>query len=73
MKSKFETFTKFKMWKAKGENQNGRKIKCLSTDNCTEYKDGNFLKFCKEHGIKRHFTILENTSTKWGGYVTKPL
>ena len=22
-----------------------------------EYKDGEFLKFCKEHGIKRHFTV----------------
>uniref|UniRef100_A0A2N9IUP8 CCHC-type domain-containing protein n=1 Tax=Fagus sylvatica TaxID=28930 RepID=A0A2N9IUP8_FAGSY len=39
------------------ENQTGRKIKCLRTDNGTEYKDGDFLKFCEEHGIKRHFTV----------------
>uniref|UniRef100_A0A2N9H2E5 CCHC-type domain-containing protein n=1 Tax=Fagus sylvatica TaxID=28930 RepID=A0A2N9H2E5_FAGSY len=23
----------------------------------TEYRDGDFLKFCEEHGIKRHFTV----------------
>uniref|UniRef100_A0A2N9ID98 CCHC-type domain-containing protein n=1 Tax=Fagus sylvatica TaxID=28930 RepID=A0A2N9ID98_FAGSY len=39
------------------ENQTGRKIKCLRTDNGTEYRDGDFLKFCEEHGIKRHFTV----------------
>uniref|UniRef100_A0A2N9F230 Reverse transcriptase Ty1/copia-type domain-containing protein n=1 Tax=Fagus sylvatica TaxID=28930 RepID=A0A2N9F230_FAGSY len=39
-------------WKIRLE----RKIKCLRTDNGTEYRDGDFLKFCEEHGIKRHFT-----------------
>jgi transposase InsO family protein len=39
------------------ENQTGRKIKCLRTDNGTKYRDGDFLKFCEEHGIKRHFTV----------------
>ena len=39
------------------ENQTGRKIKCLRTDKDTEYKDGDFLKFCEEYGIKRHFTL----------------
>ena len=27
------------------ENQTGRKTKCLRTDNDTEYRDGDFLKF----------------------------
>jgi hypothetical protein len=57
LKNKSEAFAKFKIWKAEVENQTGRKIKCLRTDNGTEYRDGDFLKFCEEHGIKRHFTV----------------
>ena len=57
LKNKFEAFAKFKKWKAEVENQTGRKIKCLRSDNGIEYKYGEFLKFCEEHGIKRHFTV----------------
>uniref|UniRef100_A0A2N9GCQ1 Integrase catalytic domain-containing protein n=1 Tax=Fagus sylvatica TaxID=28930 RepID=A0A2N9GCQ1_FAGSY len=57
LKNKSEAFAKFKVWKAEVENQTGRKIKCLRTDNGTEYRDGDFLKFYEEHGIKRHFTV----------------
>uniref|UniRef100_A0A2N9FEH3 CCHC-type domain-containing protein n=1 Tax=Fagus sylvatica TaxID=28930 RepID=A0A2N9FEH3_FAGSY len=57
LKNKSEVFAKFKIWKAKVENQTERKIKCLRIDNGTEYRDGDFLKFCEEHGIKRHFTV----------------
>ena len=39
------------------ENQTGRKIKCLKSDNGTEYIDSRFTELCKEHGIQRHFTI----------------
>uniref|UniRef100_A0A2N9EGT6 CCHC-type domain-containing protein n=1 Tax=Fagus sylvatica TaxID=28930 RepID=A0A2N9EGT6_FAGSY len=49
LKNKSEAFAKFKIWKAEVENQTGRKIKCLRTDNGTEYRDGDFLKFCEEH------------------------
>jgi transposase InsO family protein len=57
LENKSEVFVKFKIWKAEVKNQTRRKIKCLRTDNGTEYRDGNFLKFCEEHGIKRHFTV----------------
>ena len=57
MKNKSETFAKFKIWKGEVENKTRRKIKCLRTDNDIEYKDGDFLKFCEEYGIKRHFTV----------------
>ena len=57
LKKKSEVFAKFKIWKAKVENQTGRKIKCLRTDNGIEYRDGDFLKFCEEYGIKKHFTV----------------
>ena len=57
LKNKSEAFAKFKNWKVEVENQIGRKIKCLRSNNGTKYKDGEFLKFCEEHGIKRHFTV----------------
>jgi transposase InsO family protein len=57
LKNKSKAFAKFNIWKAKVKNQTRRKIKCLRTDNNTEYKDGDFSKFCKEYGIKRHFTL----------------
>jgi hypothetical protein len=61
LKNKSEAFAKFIIWKVEVENQTGRKIKCLRTDNRIEYKDGDFLKFCEEHGIKRHFTVWKTT------------
>ena len=54
---KLETFTKFKLWKIEVENQTRRKIKCLGSDNSIEHIDSRFIELCKEHGIKRHFTI----------------
>ncbi|KAE8657094.1 hypothetical protein F3Y22_tig00116997pilonHSYRG00993 [Hibiscus syriacus] len=57
LKQKSKVFEKFKLWKGEVENQTGQKIKCLRSDNGTEYTDSQFLHFCKEHGIKRHFTV----------------
>ncbi|KAE8731263.1 hypothetical protein F3Y22_tig00002840pilonHSYRG00865 [Hibiscus syriacus] len=57
LKQKSEVFEKFKLWKAEVENQTGRKIKCLRSENGTEYIDSQFLQFCKEHGIQRHFIV----------------
>jgi hypothetical protein len=57
LKNKSETFAKFKIWKAEVENQTGRKMKYLRTDNGTEYRDGDFLKFYEKHDIKRYFTV----------------
>uniref|UniRef100_A0A2N9HW24 Integrase catalytic domain-containing protein n=1 Tax=Fagus sylvatica TaxID=28930 RepID=A0A2N9HW24_FAGSY len=54
---KSEAFAKFKIWKAEMENQTRRKIKCLRTNNGIKYRECDFLKFCEEHGIKRHFTV----------------
>ncbi|KAL0373808.1 UNVERIFIED_CONTAM: Retrovirus-related Pol polyprotein from transposon TNT 1-94 [Sesamum radiatum] len=57
LKQKSEVFAKFKLWKAEVENQTGRKIKFLRSDNGTEYTDSQFQKFCEEHGIQRHFSV----------------
>ena len=57
IRHKSETFAKFKLWKTEVENQIGRKIKCLRSDNGIEYTYSRFTYLCKEHGIKRHFTV----------------
>src|ERR1044072_5809073 len=57
MVHKSEVFAKFKVWKAEVENQTGRKIKYLRTDNGTEYTEKSFIKFCEENGIHRHFSV----------------
>jgi len=41
------------------ENQTGRKIKRLRTDNGGEYKSDPFFDVCSEHGIVRHFTVRD--------------
>lgn len=38
------------------ENQIGRKIECLRTDNGGEFCSAEFDRFCKHHGIERHKT-----------------
>ncbi|KAL0447561.1 UNVERIFIED_CONTAM: Retrovirus-related Pol polyprotein from transposon TNT 1-94 [Sesamum latifolium] len=57
LKQKYEVLTKFKLCKAEVENQTGRKIKYLRSDNGTEYTDSQFQKFCEEHRIQRHFSV----------------
>ena len=42
MKNKSDAFSKCKIWKAVVENQIGRKIKCIRTDNGTKYIDDDF-------------------------------
>ena len=57
MRHKSETIDRFKLWKTEVGNQTGTKIKYLRSDNGTEYTDSRFTELCKEHGIKRHFTV----------------
>ena len=51
LKKKSEVFSKFKEYKALVENQIGKKIKVLRTDNGGEFCEKEFEKFCKECGI----------------------
>jgi hypothetical protein len=37
MKNKSKTFAKFKVWEVEVENQIGKRIKCLKTDNGMKY------------------------------------
>lgn len=56
LRTKDEAFQKFVEWKALVENQTGKRLKCLCTDNGSEFCNHLFDKVCKESGIKRHKT-----------------
>jgi len=57
LKHKNEAFSTFKEWKLLIENQTGKKIKRLRTDNGLEFCSNEFNDFCKKEGISRHLTI----------------
>ena len=42
-------------WLAMVENQTDRKLKCLRIDNRGEFKSDEFVKFCRERGIRREY------------------
>ncbi|KAL2252662.1 UNVERIFIED_CONTAM: Retrovirus-related Pol polyprotein from transposon TNT 1-94 [Sesamum indicum] len=56
MKHKSEVFDKFKKWKTLVENQTGKRLKSLRTDNGLEFCNKSFSDMCEELGIKRHKT-----------------
>jgi len=60
MKSKDEVFKKFREFKALVENQVGKKIKVLRSNNKEEYTFKEIDTFCKEARIKKEMTILYN-------------
>ena len=45
------------MFKALVENESGKKIKRIRTENVGEYVNNRFKSFCDHHGIKREMTI----------------
>ncbi|KAH9801739.1 Integrase catalytic domain-containing protein [Citrus sinensis] len=57
LKTKDQFVEKFKVWKALVENQSGRKLKALRTDNGLEFCNREFETFCQKHGILRHKTV----------------
>ncbi|GKB23384.1 RNA-directed DNA polymerase, eukaryota [Tanacetum coccineum] len=57
MKHKSGVFEKFKHWKILIEDQTGRKIKHLRTDNGLEFCSREFNDFCRDEGIVRHYTV----------------
>lgn len=56
LRSKDEAFQSFKEWKLLVENQTGKRVKCLRTDNGLEFCNKAFDELCKNSGIKRHKT-----------------
>ena len=57
LKTKDESLTYFKNYKAEAENQLDRKIKWLRSDHGGEYFSNEFNSFCAEHGIIHERTL----------------
>ena len=57
LKHKNDAFMTFMNWKVLVENQTGRKIKKLRTDNGLEFCNSEFDTFYANHGIARHLTV----------------
>lgn len=56
IRSKLETFSRFKEFKAMIEKQSGHYVKVLRSDGGGEYESNSFTQYCKEQGIQRQFT-----------------
>ena len=57
LKSKDETFCKFREFLTMVERQTGKAVKILRSDNGTEYVNHTFENFLKEKGIMRQLTV----------------
>nr|GFA64386.1 hypothetical protein [Tanacetum cinerariifolium] len=55
---KHEAFGKFKEWNQLAENQTGRTVKKLRTDNGLEFCNREFEQLCIESGIDRHLIVV---------------
>ena len=52
-----DVFSRFKVWKAEVEKEQGRSVKSLRSDNGGEFTSREFQSFCEECKIKRHFLV----------------
>ena len=57
LKHKSEVFDLFKVFKALVENQSGRRLKILRSDNGGEYVNSKFIQYCKDVGIQMQHSI----------------
>lgn len=57
LKHKGEAFKTFVQWKVLVENQTGKKVKRLRTDNGLEFVNDEFNELCRDTGIVRHRTV----------------
>jgi hypothetical protein len=60
LKAKDEVFDKFQEFRALVENQTGRKIRVLRSDNGGEYTSKEFMDYCAATGIKKELTVPYN-------------
>jgi transposase InsO family protein len=57
LRRKRDVFEYFKEFRTMVEKQIGKPIKILCSDQGGEYKSGDFIKYCKYHGIVQQFII----------------
>ena len=62
LKSKDQTFSYFKIWKAEVEKQFEHKVKALRSDRGGEFLSNEFDKFLADHGIRRQLTTAHTPS-----------
>jgi hypothetical protein len=60
LKAKNEVFTRFQEFKALVENQSGKRIKVLRSDNRGEYSSRQFVDLCAQHGIRGQMIVPYN-------------
>jgi hypothetical protein len=60
LKAKSGVFKWFQEFRALVENQSGKRIKVLWSDNGGEYSSRQFIDFCAQHGIRRQMTVPYN-------------
>ncbi|GBL80245.1 Retrovirus-related Pol polyprotein from transposon TNT 1-94 [Araneus ventricosus] len=58
LKENSEVFRVFKNHVSRAERFIGRKVKCIRTDNGSEFNNDNFKTFCADNGIKHEFTNI---------------
>jgi hypothetical protein len=56
-RQKYDVFETFKKWKALVENETGKLLKCLRSNNGGEYCSKDFDDYCSYHGICRENTV----------------
>ena len=57
LKHKYKIFGLFKVFKALVENQSGRRLKILISDNGGEYVKYEFIQYCKYVGVQMQHSI----------------
>jgi hypothetical protein len=57
IQQKSDVFDTFKKWKALVENETGKSLKCLRSDNGGEYCSKESDDYCSYHGIRREKTV----------------
>jgi hypothetical protein len=60
LKAKSEVFARFQEFRALVENQSGKRIQVLRSDNGGEYSSRQFVDFCAQRGIGRQMTVPYN-------------
>ena len=64
IRHKSDVFVTFKKWKASVENETGKKLKCLKSDNGDEYCNKDFDIYCSYNGIRRENKVLGTPQEK---------
>ncbi|CAK9796277.1 Retrovirus-related Pol polyprotein from transposon TNT 1-94 [Anthophora plagiata] len=57
LRNRSEVLSAFKNYKRRVENETGRKIKILRTDNAKEYLSNSFRNFLEEEGVSRQLSV----------------